>query len=249
MTPYRYNVQTHVGLRRKVNEDAVLALPDHNIWAVSDGMGGHDAGDLASRLITDAIAMIPAGLAPTDRMHALRDRMSVSQYLHDMAKPTIAAIEGSCAGAGLSMALSCDLRICAKDAKITTAFAKVGLSGDYGGTYFMTQILGAAKARELYLTSPVLSGQQAADIGLVTRAVPAAEVFETARALAAGLAAGPTLTLGRIKQNIALAESGGSLADCFAQEARNHMLSSTTADHREAAAAFVEKRKPVFSGS
>lgn len=73
MTPYRYNVQTHVGLRRKVNEDAVLALPDHNIWVVSDGMGGHEAGDLASRLVTDAVAMIPVGLDPTARMHALRD--------------------------------------------------------------------------------------------------------------------------------------------------------------------------------
>jgi len=243
---YRRNA-LDAALTAALRDAAAAAAHDDAVRAVLlTGSGGHFCvgGDVKAMNQGQG-----AEMSLGERMHALRDRMSVSQYLHDMAKPTIAAIEGSCAGAGLSMALSCDLRICAEDAKITTAFAKVGLSGDYGGTYFMTQILGAAKARELYLTSPVLSGQQAADIGLVTRAVPAAEVFETARALAAGLAAGPTLTLGRIKQNIALAESGGSLADCFAQEARNHMLSSTTADHREAAAAFVEKRKPVFSGS
>lgn len=75
MHPYRYAVQTHVGLQRKVNEDAVLALPDHDIWLVADGMGGHDAGDYASRLIADSAAMIPGGLDPAAKMHALRDAL------------------------------------------------------------------------------------------------------------------------------------------------------------------------------
>lgn len=70
---YRYNAKTHVGLKRRVNEDSVLALPEHDIWVVSDGMGGHEAGDYASRLVADSIAMIPRGLGPTQRMHALRD--------------------------------------------------------------------------------------------------------------------------------------------------------------------------------
>src|SRR5690606_6791686 len=150
-----------------------------------------------------------------ERIHHLRDRMNASRYLHEMPKPTIAAIEGSAAGAGLSLALACDFRICAEDAKLTTAFNKVGLSGDFGGTYFLSQMLGSAKARELYLLSPVLSGRQAADLGIVTRAVEAAQVMEEAMAFASQLASGPTLTLGRIKQNLALAEGGGSLAECF----------------------------------
>lgn len=75
-SPFRYNARTHVGLKRKVNEDAVLALPDHAIWVVADGMGGHDAGDFASRLIADSIATIPAGLEPTARMHALREAIA-----------------------------------------------------------------------------------------------------------------------------------------------------------------------------
>lgn len=79
--PYRYNAKTHVGLKRKVNEDAVLALPEHDIWVVSDGMGGHDAGDFASRLVTDSIATVPAGLGPTDRMHAMRDAIQAAHRM------------------------------------------------------------------------------------------------------------------------------------------------------------------------
>ncbi len=184
-----------------------------------------------------------------ERMHNLRDRMNASRYLHEMPKPTVAAIEGAAAGAGLSLALACDFRICAADAKLTTAFAKVGLSGDFGGTYFLSQILGSAKARELYLLSPVLTGQQAAEMGLVTRAVPAAALMDEARSFAEDLAAGPTLTYGRIKANLALAEAGGNLGECFDLEARNHTLSARTRDHKEAAAAFVEKRKPSFTGA
>lgn len=74
--PVRYNAKSHVGLKRKVNEDSVLALPEQAIWVVSDGMGGHEAGDVASRLVTDSVAMIPPGLDPTARMHALREALA-----------------------------------------------------------------------------------------------------------------------------------------------------------------------------
>lgn len=188
-------------------------------------------------------------LSQGERTYSLRDRMNVSRYLHEMPKPTIAAIEGAAAGAGLSMALACDFRICADNAKITTAFAKVGLSGDFGGTYFLSQMLGSAKARELYLLSPKLSGSEAADLGIVTRAVAADKVLEEAMAFAQELASGPTITLGKIKHNLNLAESGAGLGECFDNEARNHMDCSNTSDHKEAAAAFVEKRKPVFTGA
>lgn len=81
LRPYRYSAKTHVGLKRKINEDAILALPDHDIWVVSDGMGGHEAGDYASRLITDSIATIPLGLDPTARMHALRQAVQAAHRL------------------------------------------------------------------------------------------------------------------------------------------------------------------------
>jgi len=91
-------------------------------------------------------------------------------------KPVVAAITGYALGGGLELALSCDLRVASTSVKITTAFAKVGLSGDYGGTYFLTHLLGSAKARELYLLSPLLTAKEALGLGMVTKVVPDAEV-------------------------------------------------------------------------
>jgi 2-(1,2-epoxy-1,2-dihydrophenyl)acetyl-CoA isomerase len=171
----------------------------------------------------------------------------VSRLLHQMPKPVVAQVDGAAAGAGLSIALSCDLRIASASCKITTAFAKVGLSGDYGGTYFLTQMLGAAKARELYLMSPVLSATEAYNLGMVTKVVPDADIDAEAHDLAMSLAQGPSVTLGYIKRNINNAETM-SLEACFDAEAIHHSRAGDTADHKEAAKAFVEKRKPVFSG-
>lgn len=188
-----------------------------------------------------------AGQSFEDRVASLRSRMEAARLLHEMPKPTIAAIEGAAAGAGLSLAMACDLRIAGRSAKLTTAFAKVGLSGDFGGTFFLTKLVGVAKARELYLTSPILSGEEAASIGLVTRAVPDEDVAAQGRALARSLAQGPTVTLGYIKKNLLLAEDA-PLEVVFDAEALHHSRCAETADHKEAARAFVEKRAPVFAG-
>lgn len=177
----------------------------------------------------------------------LRRGMEVSRILHQLPKPVVAQLDGAAAGAGLSIALSCDLRVASESCKITTAFAKVGFSGDYGGTYFLTQLLGSAKARELYLTSPVLTAHEAHALGVVTRVVPDAEIDAAARELAMSLAQGPSIALGFIKRNINNAEHL-SLEDCFDGEAIHHTRCGETADHKEAAKAFVEKRKPVFKG-
>ena len=198
----------------------------------------------------DVKAMAARSGAPTlvdDRMADLRGKMEAARLLHEMRKPTIAAIEGAAAGAGLSLALACDLRIANRSAKITTAFVKVALSGDFGGTYFLTKLLGGAKARELYLTSPILTAEEAQHIGLITRVIDDAGFQQAAKAYAMGLARGPRLTLGYMKHNLNLAEYA-PLEACFDNEALNHARAATTEDHREAAAAFVEKRQPVFKG-
>ena len=181
------------------------------------------------------------------KMANLRRGMEVSRIIHEMPKPVVAQLDGAAAGAGLSIALACDLRVAGASVKITTAFAKVGLSGDYGGTYFLTHLLGSAKARELYLTSPVLTAQEAYALGMVTKVVPDAEIDAAAHQLAMSLAQGPSVTLGYIKKNINNAEHM-SLEQCFDAEAMHHSRSGETADHKEAAKAFVEKRKPAFSG-
>jgi len=182
-----------------------------------------------------------------DKRTSLRARMEVPRLLHEMAKPVVAQIDGAAAGAGLSIALSCDLRVAGASAKITTAFAKVGFSGDYGGTYFLTRMLGSARARELYLLSPVLSAQEALALGIVTKVVADADVGKAATELAMAMAQGPSVAYGYIKRNINNAEHL-ALESCFDAESLHHTRCSETEDHREAATAFVEKRAAAFKG-
>lgn len=226
-------------------EAARRAADDPEVRAVLfKGAGG-------SFCVGGDVKSMAAGRAPLPfevKMANLRRGMEVSRILHQMPKPVVAQLDGAAAGAGLSMALSCDLRVASESCKITTAFAKVGFSGDYGGTYFLTQLLGSARARELYLTSPVLTSKEAHAIGMVTKVVPDAEIDAATHELALSLAQGPSIALGYIKRNINNAEHL-PLEDCFDGEAIHHTRCSDTEDHKEAAKAFVEKRKPAFKGA
>jgi 2-(1,2-epoxy-1,2-dihydrophenyl)acetyl-CoA isomerase len=186
-------------------------------------------------------------LSPEQRMRSLRSRMEASRLLHVMPKPTIAAVRGAAAGAGLALALACDFRVVARSTKITSAFAKVGLSGDFGGSWFLTRIVGAARARDLYLRPRVIGADEALAIGLVTEVVDDDVLEERARQFALELARGPRVTLGYMKQNLNHAING-SLESALDLEALHHTLSAGTQDHHEAAAAFMEKREPRFVG-
>ena len=180
-------------------------------------------------------------------VNLLRASMEVSRWLHEMPKPTLAVISGPAAGAGLSLALACDMRIAADDAKLTTAFSKIGLSGDFGGSYFLNLLVGAAKAREMYFTGEVVLGAQAAFIGLVNRSVPKDQLAQAAQAWALELAALPTLAIGYMKRNLN-AGLRGSLSEVLDLEAIHMIRTFETEDHKAAAIAFVEKKLPRFLG-
>ena len=182
-----------------------------------------------------------------EKASALRAQMEVSRWLHEMPKPTLAMVRGAAAGAGLSLAMACDMRIAGDSARFAPAFARVGYSGDFGGTWFLTQLVGTAKARELYYTAEILSAEVALALGLVNRVVPDAQLEEETMALARRMATGPRVALRYMKRNMNAAEAG-TLKDLLDLEAWHHTRCGMTQDHREAARAFVDKREPVFRG-
>jgi 2-(1,2-epoxy-1,2-dihydrophenyl)acetyl-CoA isomerase len=182
-----------------------------------------------------------------EKAQSLRAAMEVSRWLHETPKVTIAMVRGAAAGAGLSLALACDLRVASDTARFATAFARVGYSGDFGGSWYLTQLVGTAKARELYYTADIVDAQQALALGIVNRVVPDARLEDEALALAGRLARGPRVAYRYMKRNFNAAESG-SLRDSLDLEAWHHTRCGMTEDHREAAKAFVEKREPVFKG-
>ena len=139
------------------------------------------------------------------------------------------------------------MRVMSSTAIMTTAFARVGFSGDYGGTYFLTQLVGSAKARELYFLSDRVSAEEALRLGLANWVVEPDQLQAKAMEIARRLANGPTVAYRYMKENLNRAMAG-EVEDCLDLEATHHVHCGQTEDHREATKAFVDKREPVFKG-
>ncbi len=162
-------------------------------------------------------------------------------------KPTVAALPGPAAGAGMALALACDIRIASESAMMSTGYARIGLTGDYGIAWLLTRLVGTSRARELMFLSERIDARRCEALGLVNRVVPDAELREVAFALAKSLAEGPSIAFARIKDNLDHAVSSDFL-DSMDLEAENMVRSARTTDHKEAVRAFIDKRKPTFAG-
>lgn len=176
-----------------------------------------------------------------------RSQRDTAGKLYELPKPTVAVLPGPAAGAGLSLALSCDLRYASPNAIMTTAFARVGFSGDYGGTYFMSRLIGSAKARELYFLSDKVTMEEAESLGLVNGVFGEEVLQQEAGAIAQRLAQGPTIAYRYMKENLNRAVNG-EMGECLDMEAAHHIHCGQTEDHKEAVQAFVDKREPTFNG-
>jgi len=244
--PERLNALTKDMMQALLARLSACAVDDAVGCVVLTGSGGAfcAGGDVR---VQAKVAAEGSPETPERRTDLLRTSMEASRLLHEMPKPTIAMLNGVAAGAGLSLALACDLRIAGRNARMTTAFAKVGLSGDYGGTWFLTQLVGTAKARELYFLSDVLDASRIEALGLANRVLADEELAAETMALAERLANGPGVALRYMKRNLNVAVYGDLAAD-LDSEAYGMLRSRASEDHKEAAQAFVEKRPPVFSG-
>jgi enoyl-CoA hydratase/carnithine racemase len=183
-----------------------------------------------------------------ERVADLQERQRLlTGALVSLRKPTIAALPGPAAGAGLAIAMACDIRIAAESAFVTTGYLRVGLSGDYGVAWLLTRLVGTSRARELMFTGDKVDARRCEAIGLVNRVVPDAKLQDEAFAMARTMAAGPTLALRYMKDNLdeALAFDFATARD---HEAERLIRTTLTADHREAVQAFIEKRTAVFEG-
>jgi enoyl-CoA hydratase/carnithine racemase len=183
-----------------------------------------------------------------ERVADLRTKQrTLTGALVAVRKPTLAALPGPAAGAGLALALACDMRIAAESAIMSTGYARIGLTGDYGVAWLLTRLVGTSRARELMFLSERIDARRCEALGLLNRVVPDVELRDTAFALAKSLAEGPSIALARIKDNLDHAISADFLAS-MDQEAENMVRSARTTDHKEAVRAFIDKRKPAFVG-
>jgi 2-(1,2-epoxy-1,2-dihydrophenyl)acetyl-CoA isomerase len=243
--------------RNAMSEPMNQALAEKLAWAelapavkcvVLTGAGkgfcaGGDVKGMAERSTESAQPM-----TIDEAIHRQRvNQRATAGRLFKMPKPTLAALPGAAAGAGLAWALACDLRIMSRTAILTTAFARVGFSGDYGGTYFLTQLVGSAKARELYYLSERVSAEEALRLGLTNWVCEPEELAARTQEIAGRLARGPTVAYRYMKENLNRA-MGGEMDDCLDLEATHHIHCVATDDYRDAVRAFVEKREPVFHG-
>ncbi len=177
----------------------------------------------------------------------LRAGMQMVLKMRTMPQPVIAAVNGAAAGAGLNIALAADIRIAAEEATFGQTFSKVGLFPDYGGTYFLPQLVGRAKAAELFYTGDIIDAKSALAIGLVNQVVPGAQLEAEVKALAKKIARGPALAIRAVKRAL-FASGEEELAQALDNEVQEQMRCFLSEDCNEGIRAFFEKRPPKFQG-
>ena len=209
---------------------------------VLTGAGGHFSAGGDIKTMPERLA-----LAPAERRSQLLSDAQVIRALAEVPKPVVARIDGACVGAGLSVALACDLRIASSRATFGATFHRVGLTGDFGLMYHLPRVIGAARAAEMMYLSEVIDATRAAAIGLVHRVVEADVLDGEVAALAARLAAGPPVAQALTKQGLARS-ADADLAAMLEWEAGAQAIASRTDDAREGVSAAVEKRAPKFTG-
>ncbi|MDH4247510.1 MAG: enoyl-CoA hydratase [Deltaproteobacteria bacterium] len=239
-------------LTREMNDEAVRLLKqcavDPLVGAVvitGAGRGFCAGGDVSAMHGGTEISARDASLE--QRIDALRTRHEWPWLLHTLPKVTLAAVNGPAAGAGLGLALCCDLRIASDQARFNTAYAKVGYGGDYGTTWQLTRLVGPAKAKELFFFPDTFGAEEAARLGLVNRVVPQTQLLEETLTLARRIARGPLVSYRYMKANINQATTA-DFRTLLDREAETHLRCGETEDHAEGVAAFMEKREPRFQG-
>ena len=199
---------------------------------------GGDVKDMATRKDNSSLQ---------EKTNSLRRIMGVSELLYSLPIPTISIINGPAAGAGFAIALACDMRVATENAKFVTAFSKIAFSGDFGGSYFLTKIIGTAKARELFYLSDTIDAKKAHELGIINNLVAANEIGEYVTSLKNKFRNLAPIAVRYMKKNLNIAEVG-DLNLSLNQEALHMMICSETEDHKNAAKAFVNKEKVVFKG-
>lgn len=217
---------------------------DHAVRVVvltGAGRGFCSGGDIVS------IAEASGGLSFGQRVERLRRWTLIPQQIRDMSKIVVAAVNGPAAGMGFALALACDMRLGAASAKCTTSFLKVGFSGDFGGPYFLTRLIGGARARQLFMMGETLDAAEVHALGLFNWLVPDADFAGEVESIVQRLLSNSPVALGYMKRNFNFAEEM-TFEQYLAMEANHQVCTSLSEDAREAQTASREKRLPVFSG-
>lgn len=233
--------QTLLDLETKREVGCILITGSGDAFCAGGDIGGMGGNASKDKEISER---------PTaeERVRALIHKQeTLTLRLADHAKPTIAALPGVAAGAGLCIALACDIRVACRSAFVTTAYRNIGFSGDYGGSWLLTQLVGPSKAKELFFTGRRVQSDEALALGIFNNVFEDASFENEALAMAKQIASGPPIAIAFMKEHINRAVTG-DLRSNLAMEADRLIRCAATSDHKEAVKAFMEKRTPVFTG-